>query len=99
MPPQDQAQPKKKGFWGKFGKGMLTGLKHTGTTTWGAVTVGALLVNQHPEIVQAIAPQYAPIIGVVSGAVAAIAGLGTANAAADANKVVTKQQPPPGTPQ
>jgi len=78
------------GFWARFAHG----ISRTGTTLWGAITVGAVVVQQNPGIIGAFVHNQATLsqISAISGAVAAIAGVLTAAKAADANKTLQKTE-------
>ena len=78
------------GFWARFAHG----LSKTGTTLWGAITVGAVVVQQNPGIIGVFVHDQTTLsqISAISGAVAAIAGVLTAAKAADANKTLQKTE-------
>lgn len=76
----------------KFFKSLGSGLKHTGTTAFGAAAVVALAVNQQPAILQVfLSKEDAAIGSTVAGFVATLAGLAAATSAADASKTPKAQ--------
>lgn len=73
---------------------LIKGLKNSATTGWGLATVVAVAINQNPEFVATLAPQFAPKITAAAGIISCITGLLTAAQAADASQVNPQQENP-----